>query len=145
MRFPSSHLLIAFAISLRPCTCFSVSTSNDANTLANAIFGNGLTILSSSFSGASVSSGTFADGPFGIGSGGILTSGTAVGALAGGDHYVNNGAPGSDTYCGASTYNAAILTVDLFLNPTFNGINFEYIMASEEEGYGTYIFRRFCS
>ncbi|KAL6411630.1 hypothetical protein AUP68_05346 [Ilyonectria robusta] len=115
MRFTSSHFL-------------------RCETLANAIFGNGLTILSSSFSGASVSSGTFADGPFGIGSGGILTSGTAVGALPGGDHYVNNGAAGSDTYCGAATYNAAILTVDLFLNPTFNGINFEYIMASEEEG-----------
>ncbi|KAH7006878.1 hypothetical protein EDB80DRAFT_511504, partial [Ilyonectria destructans] len=83
---------------------------------------------------ASASSGTFTDGPFGIGSGGMLTSGAAIGALTNGDHYVNNNAPGSDTYCGVNTYNAAILTVDLFLNPTFDGINFEYIMASEEEG-----------
>lgn len=145
MWFPSSHLLIAFAISLRPCTCFSVTTTDDADTLANAIFGNGLTILHAQFSGASVSSGTFTDGPFGIGSGGMLTSGAAIGALPNGDHYVNNNAPGSDTYCGVNTFNAAILTVDLFLDPTFGGINFEYIMASEEEGYVIYIYRTFCN
>jgi hypothetical protein len=133
MWFASSHLLIACAI-LRLCACFSITTSNDANTLADAIFGNGLTILQAQFSGASVSSGTFAEGPFGIGSGGILTTGAAIGALPAGDHYVNNGAPGSATYCNANTFNAAILTVDLLLDPTYNGFNIEYIMASEEMG-----------
>ncbi|KAH6889271.1 hypothetical protein B0T10DRAFT_561742 [Thelonectria olida] len=107
-----------------PTNTDSANTSEDTNTPGN----------SAQFSGASVSSGTFTDGPFGIGSGGILTSGAAVGALPNGDHYVNNGAPGSDTYCNVNTFNAAILTVDLFVSPPHRGINVQYIVASEEEG-----------
>ncbi|QKD50517.2 uncharacterized protein FOBCDRAFT_237521 [Fusarium oxysporum Fo47] len=130
----SSIQVVASAVLLPVSQAFSIVTTNDANALASAIFGQGITILQASFSGATVSSGTFADGPFGIGSGGILTSGAAVGALPNGDHYVNNGAPGSDTYCNANTFNAAILTVDFFLNPTYSGVRVELILASEEEG-----------
>lgn len=114
---------------------FGVTANNDANALAAALFsGPGITIVSASFTGAAASSGTFVDGPFGIGSGAILTTGTAVGALPNGDHYVNNGQPGSSTYCGPSTFNAAILSVDVIVDVGYNGIDFEYIMASEEEG-----------
>ncbi|KAJ3523119.1 hypothetical protein NM208_g12574 [Fusarium decemcellulare] len=113
---------------------YSVSASGDATTLANAIFGQGITILQAQFSGAAISSGTFTDGPFGIGNAGILTSGAAEGSLAGGDHYVNNGAAGSDTYCGSNTFNAAILTVDFLVQPGYNGVDVEFIIASEEEG-----------
>ncbi|KAJ4044465.1 hypothetical protein NW753_003955 [Fusarium oxysporum] len=130
----SSIQVVVSAVLLPVSQAFSIVTTNDANALASAIFGQGITILQASFSGATVSSGTFADGPFGIGSGGILTSGAAVGALPNGDHYVNNGAPGSDTYCNANTFNAAILTVDFFLNPTYSGVRVELILASEEEG-----------
>ncbi|KAF4472756.1 hypothetical protein FALBO_341 [Fusarium albosuccineum] len=135
MGFQLTGLIASTLLLLSPCTAFSVTASNDANTLANAIFsGPGITILQAAFSGAAQSSGTFTDGPFGIGNAGMLTSGAAVGALPGGNHYVNNGAPGSDTYCGPNTFNAAILTVDFFINPTYNGIDVEFIMASEEEG-----------
>ncbi|KAI8711820.1 hypothetical protein NCS52_01446300 [Fusarium sp. LHS14.1] len=114
---------------------FGVTANNDANVLANALFsGPGITIVSASFTGAAASSGTFVDGPFGIGTGAILTTGTAVGALPNGDHYVNNGQPGSSTYCGPNTFNAAILSVDVIVDVGYNGIDFEYIMASEEEG-----------
>ncbi|UPK99639.1 hypothetical protein LCI18_010574 [Fusarium solani-melongenae] len=127
--------LTLWATVVHRCLGFSVTGSNDANVLANALFsGPGITIVQASFSGAAVSSGTFTDGPFGIGSGAILTSGSAVGALPNGDHYVNNGQPGSDTYCNVNTFNAAILTVDVVVGVGYNGIDFEYIMASEEEG-----------
>lgn len=135
MRLQLSSIQVVASVVLLPVSqAFSIVTTNDANALASAIFGQGITILQASFSGATVSSGTFADGPFGIGSGGILTSGAAVGALPNGDHYVNNGAPGSDAYCNANTFNAAILTVDFFLNPTYSGVRVELILASEEEG-----------
>ncbi|KNA98236.1 hypothetical protein FOXG_02632 [Fusarium oxysporum f. sp. lycopersici 4287] len=135
MRLQLSSIQVVASVVLLPVSqAFSIVTTNDANALASAIFGQGITILQASFSGATVSSGTFSDGPFGIGSGGILTSGAAVGALPNGDHYVNNGAPGSDTYCNANTFNAAILTVDFFLNPTYSGVRVELILASEEEG-----------
>jgi hypothetical protein len=131
----SVGILTLWASLVHHCIGFGVTESGDANTLANAIFsGPGITIIQASFSGASVSSGTFTDGPFGIGSGAILTSGAAVGALPGGDHYVNNGAPGSDTYCGTNTFNAATLTVDVLVQPGYAGIDFEYILASEEVG-----------
>ncbi|KAH7229929.1 hypothetical protein BKA60DRAFT_590705 [Fusarium oxysporum] len=107
----SSIQVVASAVLLPVSQAFSIVTTNDANALASAIFGQGITILQASFSGATVSSGT----------GGILTSGAAVGALPNGDHYVNNGAP-------------AILTVDFFLNPTYSGVRVELILASEEEG-----------
>ncbi|KAF4456468.1 hypothetical protein F53441_1418 [Fusarium austroafricanum] len=135
MRFQISSLqLIASAVLLPASWAFSITTTNDANALADAIFGQGITILQASFSGAAVSSGTFTEGPFGIGSGAILTSGAAVGALPNGDHYVNNGAPGSSTYCGPNTFNAALLTVDILLDPAYSGVRVEIILASEEEG-----------
>ncbi|RSL98684.1 hypothetical protein CDV31_012469, partial [Fusarium ambrosium] len=130
----SAGILTLWAALVHQCLGFSVTQSSDATTLANAIFGTGITILQASFSGAAISSGTFTDGPFGIGTGAILTSGAAVGALPGGDHYVNNGAAGSDTWCGPNTFNAAILTVDILVQPGFSGVEFEYIVASEEEG-----------
>ncbi|RSL74269.1 hypothetical protein CEP53_000355 [Fusarium sp. AF-6] len=130
----SAGILTLWAALVHQCLGFSVTQSGDATTLANAIFGTGITILQASFSGAAISSGTFTDGPFGIGTGAILTSGAAVGALPGGDHYVNNGAAGSDTWCGSNTFNAAILTVDILVQPGFSGVEFEYIVASEEEG-----------
>ncbi|KAJ4123004.1 hypothetical protein NW768_009996 [Fusarium equiseti] len=130
----SSIHLVTSAVLLPACQAFSVTATNDANTLASAIFGDGITVLQAAFSGAAISSGTFTDGPFGIGNGGILTSGAAVGALPNGNHYVNNGAPGSDTYCGPNTFNAALLTVDILVGTGFSGLRVEAILASEEEG-----------
>ncbi|KAK1671497.1 hypothetical protein BDP55DRAFT_675761 [Colletotrichum godetiae] len=131
-----SILLAAFAAFAPLCGSFSVTTTSDANVLANAIFnGPGITVLQATFSGAAVSSGTFTDGLGGIGNGAILTSGTAGGALPGGNQYSDNGAAGSDTYCGANTFNAAILTVGIAIDPGYNGVQVEFILASVEEGY----------
>lgn len=127
--------LVALAALMRASCAFSVTANTDGNALASAIFGNGINIISASFTGASVSSGTFTDGPFGMGDAAILTSGAAVGALPNGDHYVNNGAAGSVTYCGGgSSNNAAILTADVMVIPGFGGMRFEVVMASEELG-----------
>ncbi|KAG4261105.1 hypothetical protein FPRO06_02805 [Fusarium proliferatum] len=127
--------LVALAALLRASCAFSVTANTDGNALASAIFGNGISVISASFTGASVSSGTFTDGPFGMGDAAILTSGAAVGALPNGDHYVNNGATGSATYCGdGSSNNAAILTADVMIIPGFGGMRFEVVMASEELG-----------
>lgn len=127
--------LTLWATLVHRCLGFSITASNDANVLANAMFtGPGITIVSASYTGSAASSGSYIDGPFGISTGAILTTGTAVGALPNGDHYVNNGQPGSSTYCGPSTFNAAILSVDILVGVGYNGLNFEYIMASEEEG-----------
>lgn len=89
------------------CTAISITASNDPTTLAEAIFnGLGVTVVGATYQGATNAAGTFTDGPFGIGSGGILTTGNAPDALPGGNDYVNNGAAGSATYCGPSSFNA---------------------------------------
>lgn len=128
-------IIISWLLFASGCISFTVSQTDDAGVLANAIFsGPGITVLQATFSGASIAVGTFADGPFGIGSGAILTTGAAEGALPGGDHYVDNGAPGSSMYCSANSFNAAILTVDILVEPGYAGILVEFIFASEEQG-----------
>ncbi|KAF5577307.1 hypothetical protein FPCIR_12192 [Fusarium pseudocircinatum] len=127
--------LVALVALLRASYAFSVTAVTDGDALASAIFGAGIIVISASFTGASDSSGTFTDGPFGMGDAAILTSGTAVGALLNGGHFVDNGAAGSVTYCGgSSSNNAAILTADVMLLPGFGGMRFEVVMASEESG-----------
>ncbi|KAF5486513.1 hypothetical protein CGCF413_v013823 [Colletotrichum fructicola] len=130
-----STFITALAAVIPRCHCFGVTASNNALVLANAIFtGPGVVVQSATFTGSSASSGTFTGGLGGIGNGAILTTGNAVGALPNGDHYVNNGAAGSDTYCGTNTFNAAILSVSVAIANGYNGVEVEFIMASEEEG-----------
>ncbi|KAK1852530.1 hypothetical protein CCHR01_04879 [Colletotrichum chrysophilum] len=130
-----STFITALAAVIPRCHCFGVTASNNALVLANAIFtGPGVVVQSATFTGSSASSGTFTNGLGGIGNGAILTTGNAVGALPNGDHYVNNGAAGSDTYCGTDTFNAAILSVSVAISNGYNGVQVEFIMASEEQG-----------
>ncbi|KAH8901961.1 hypothetical protein BR93DRAFT_867808, partial [Coniochaeta sp. PMI_546] len=77
----------------------------------------------------------FTDGPFGIGSGAILTSGTAVGALPGGNNHVANGAAGS-SYCGPNTNDGSVLTVGITILPGYEGLLVNLILASEESAPG---------
>ncbi|TDZ61478.1 hypothetical protein CTRI78_v004346 [Colletotrichum trifolii] len=133
---PLTIASVAALLGLVPfCDSLTVTASNNANVLANALFsGPGITVSSAIYSGASAASGTFTAGLGGIGSGALLTSGSAVGALPGGNLYVNNGAAGSATYCGANSFNAAILTVTVSLGAGYSGIQVEFVLASEEAG-----------
>ncbi|TEA14842.1 hypothetical protein C8034_v003025 [Colletotrichum sidae] len=133
---PLTIASVAALLGLVPfCDSLTVTASNNANVLANALFsGPGITVSSASYSGASAASGTFTAGLGGIGSGALLTSGSAVGALPGGNLYVGNGAAGSATYCGANSFDAAILTVTFSLGAGYSGIQVEFVLASEEAG-----------
>jgi hypothetical protein len=83
---------------------------------------------------ASTSAGTFTDGPFGIGSGAILTTGQVVNANPGRTPFNGNLGPGSPFCGGTDSFSAAILTVDVVTLPGFDGILFEFILASQELG-----------
>ncbi|TDZ33932.1 hypothetical protein C8035_v000673 [Colletotrichum spinosum] len=133
---PSTIASVAALLGLVPfCDSLTVTASNNANVLANALFsGPGITVSSASYSGAEAASGTFTAGLGGIGSGALLTSGSAVGALPGGNLYVDNGAAGSATYCGANSFNAAILSVTISLGAGYSGVQVEFVLASEEDG-----------
>ncbi|KAG7413798.1 hypothetical protein Forpe1208_v008342 [Fusarium oxysporum f. sp. rapae] len=133
-------LLAIWALLLSPCSSIDIVTTNDGNVLANAaISGPGVTVVSGSFSGSSMAAGTFSNGPFGIGSGIILTSGSAAGALPGGDGYVANGAAGSNTYCGANTFDGAILTMDIDVDAGFNGFLVQLILAGQPDPIGIFL------
>jgi hypothetical protein len=127
--------VIASTALLSVCQAFTIDRTNDAATLAYAIFGEGITIINSMYTGASVAAGVLTDGPFGIGTAAILTTGSTDGAATTtGDRYVNNGAPGSNMYCGGNTFNGALLKAQISVDTGFNGIRVELVIASEEEG-----------
>jgi hypothetical protein len=116
----------------------SVTSTNDANTLASNILGSGITISNATYSGAAGASGTFTGGGnIGIGSGIILTSGGATvaqGPNNSGNATVDNGSSGlaslNALVPGYTTYDATQLSFDF----TSNGgdLFFNYVFGSEE-------------
>ena len=130
-----SHSASRFAVLtslFRLGNTFNVTAANDANARASAIFGNGITVIQAQYTGATSASGLFTDGPFGIGSGAIFTTGDTS-SVTGGGFFVGNGQPGITQYCGGNGQNAAYLITDVLLNGAFNGIYFDYVLASSEE------------
>ncbi|EWY81409.1 hypothetical protein FOYG_15658 [Fusarium oxysporum NRRL 32931] len=121
---------------------FTVTQDNDGSgqTVAQAIFtGQGLSVVNWDLSAASGSYGSFADGPFGIGSGGILATGPVSGALPGGNRNVDNGHSnngGHDSYCGPNSQNALVLYAGVFIDSGYNGVQLEFILATEEDEGG---------
>ena len=123
----------------------SVTGSSNAEALANLILGSGITISNASFTGTTVSAGSFSGGlaaGIGIEQGLILTSGDiniAPGpnddSGAGADFYEQLGyqGPGDsdlDAIVGADTYDATVLEFD-FVSDGGN-LFFNYAFASEE-------------
>lgn len=117
----------------------TVSTTNDANTLANNILGSGITLVgSATYTGAAGAAGTFTGGGnIGIASGIILTSGGATvaqGPNSSGSAGVSNGTAGlaslNALIPGYSTHDAAMLSFDF---TTAGGdLYFNYVFGSEE-------------
>ncbi|KAM0084266.1 hypothetical protein ACKRZS_003483 [Fusarium odoratissimum] len=122
----------------------SVVTSTDATAVASAIFnGAGVSVTDATFEksyweenglgGNLGSAGIFTSGPFGIGSGGILTTGYSRDADDSSyGQNVDTQIDGSD-YCGPDTTNAAVLSVELVVEPEYNGLSIEFILATEED------------
>lgn len=137
----TASLLVA-AILPSTAHAINVTTSTDANTLANNILGSGISISNVSLIGANTQQGTFtgglADG-IGIDAGIILTSGNANSADTGGagnitDNTTSFTGTGSNTaltnLSGFSTNDQNVLKFDF----TSNGgdVFFNYVFASEE-------------
>ncbi len=151
MRKPTQVSMIA-CIALSVVTighgAITVTTSSDADVLANEILGTGVHIVpgSPTYTGASAASGLFANGlasGIGIESGVILTSGYAV--LAEGGNVSDsasgaNGLPGDADLdatlpAGDVTYDATVLEFDF--TSAGGDLSVTYIFASEE--YNEYV------
>ena len=137
----SAATLLGFGLVTSPAhATVLVTPTNDANTLANAILGSGITINNATYTGALQASGTFSGGNsagIGIDNGIILTTGRAIDAA--GPNNIGNtstsnaptpGDPQLDTLSGGVTRDAAALSIDF----TTNGGNlyFNYVFGSEE-------------
>ena len=117
----------------------SVTTTNDAETLANTILGGGITISNLSYNGHESASGTFTDGlssGIGMDEGIILTSGNA--SLAEGPN-TSDGATGSNGFAGDSDLNALIpqstndaTVLEFDFESAGGDLFFNYVFASEE-------------
>lgn len=132
------------ALLASPAHALTVTPTSDADTLVNTLLGSGVSIVSSSFTGASGSAGLFsgADGAIGINSGVILTSGQAnlaVGpnnqASAGADNGLDGTSPLDALIPGYNTYDATIL--DIVFTTTTGNLFFNFVFASEE--YNQYV------
>ncbi|EEU34599.1 uncharacterized protein NECHADRAFT_104883 [Fusarium vanettenii 77-13-4] len=117
----------------------SISVVSNPETVANAIFTSGVSVTSASWNtGFNQNAvGTFTNGPLGVASGGILTTGGSKDAAAYQAYSVNieNGAGASQTYCGGDSLDAAVLSVDIEVQQGFNGVEVEFVFASEEYSY----------
>lgn len=121
----------------------SIETSNDATAVPSTIFkGPGISITDATFEksyqeqnglgGYLGSAGIFTSDPFGIGSGGILTTGYSRNADENTHNQnVDTQMDGSE-YCGPDTTNAAVLSVELVVEPEYNGLSMEFILATRE-------------
>ncbi|KAJ4323282.1 hypothetical protein N0V84_004411 [Fusarium piperis] len=117
----------------------SISTINDPGTIANAIFTSGVNVVSASWNPENNerAMGTFTNGPLGLASGALLTTGYAQDAAAYQAYSVNieNGGGASQDYCGEDSMDAVVLTVDIEVQQGFNGVEVEFVLASEEYTY----------
>jgi hypothetical protein len=121
----------------------TVTTTNDADTLANTIAGSGITITNATYNGGVAASGTFiGDAVFGLGEGIVLTSGsaqTAADTVNNSDSTTVNSGTGNDAdldaLVGGGTQNATSLEFDF----TTDGgdLFFDWSFASEE--YNEYV------
>ncbi|KAM0414729.1 hypothetical protein ACHAPT_013420 [Fusarium lateritium] len=114
----------------------SISVVSEPGTVANAIFTSGVNVLSASWNpGFSANAvGTFTNGPLGVATGGILTTGGSKDAAAYQSYSleIENGAGASQSYCGQDSLDAAVLTVNIEVQQGFNGVEVEFVLASEE-------------
>ncbi|RTE80282.1 hypothetical protein BHE90_005210 [Fusarium euwallaceae] len=117
----------------------SISVVSNPQTVANAIFTSGVSVTSASWNaGFSENAvGTFTNGPLGVASGGILTTGGSKDAAEYQAYSLNieNGAGASQSYCGENSLDAAVLSVDIEIQQGFNGVEVEFVLASEEFSY----------
>ncbi len=129
--------------------------TNDAQTLVQALTGQGVNIVSvtlapgvdfSDGQGASPPTGTYTEGPLGLPDGIVMTSGTARNALPPNDETGATGSSpyGDDALChqvaGVATTDASKLTIQFTLDAGADGIAFDWLFGSEEypEYVGSY-------
>lgn len=136
-KYFASFAALAFAST---ASCLSVTPSNDPTALANALLGDGITLVSATYSGAIDSSGLYKNGPLGIRDSIVLTTGDAVGVVPGpstaGELNVGKATPGH-AMCkslngGITTYDASVLSMNVILGPGFTGFSSEFIFTTEE-------------
>ncbi len=122
----------------------SINPTSNADDLVASLLGSGVTVVSSSFSGANGAAGLFsgASGAIGINSGVILTSGLASLAVGPNDQSgagVDNGISGTGQLDalipGYTTYDASVL--DIVFTTGSGDLFFNFVFASEE--YNQYV------
>jgi hypothetical protein len=134
MRYTQKLAAVTAAV-LTGASALSVTPTGDATTLANAILGPGLTLISATFQGASTGSGTYTSGPLGIRDSAILTSGDALHPNAPSTPGTTQDLPGfgrCDTLSGGDSFDAAVLTLEVSLAEGFPGFFSQFIFASDE-------------
>lgn len=123
-------LLLAVAQSL------TVAPTDDALTLANAVLGDGIDIISASIITPHLASAIFTNGPQGMNEGALFTTGLAVDAMPGGNtlfstQHGTEGHPLCAEVSGTTaTSDATVLTVKVNIPEGFDGFQARVIFST---------------
>ncbi|KAH0543249.1 hypothetical protein FGG08_002413 [Glutinoglossum americanum] len=134
MRYTNKLAAVA-AVALTGVSAANITPTGDANTLANAILGPGVSLISASFQGAATGSGTYTDGPLGIKDAAILTSGDALHPYDPSTSGTEQDLPGfgrCDDLSGGVSFDAAVLTMEVELDEGYPGFFSQFVFASDE-------------
>jgi hypothetical protein len=134
MRY-TSKLAAAAAVAITGASAANITPTGDANTLANALLGPGITLVSASFQGDPAGSGTYTDGPLGIKNSIILTSGDALHPYGPSTEGTAQNLPGfyrCDDLSGGTSFDAAVLTLHVTLDTGYQGFYSQFVFASDE-------------
>jgi hypothetical protein len=136
---------MGMAVGVASADPIAVTTTNNANTLANNIAGSGITINSATYVGAAGAAGTYTNATpalgAGTGSGIVLSTGLAQGVVGPNTSPsftgVNNTAGDANltALVGATTNDAASLTINF--TPVAGTVSFQFVFGSEE--YNEYV------
>ena len=113
------HALASWVLLFPTCLAIVVQQGTPAD---DVVAGPGVTVADSDFAGSPNSIRSFTEGPFGIGSGVLISSGASQDAAPGGFANSDQGAPGNGLCNSPSSFDAAVFTLDLFVDSGFNGI-----------------------
>jgi len=134
MRY-TSKLAAAAAVAITGASAVNITPTGDATTLANALLGPGLTLVSAEFKGDPAGSGTFTDGPLGIKNSIVLTSGNVLHPNEPSSEGTEQNLPGfgrCDDLSGGDSFDAAVLTLQVKLEAGYPGFYSQFVFASDE-------------
>ena len=144
MHFSNTPVVLAAATAFSLVSAVNITPTTDANTLAKALLGPGIKLTSATFQGYDGGSGTFTGGPQGVPDAIVLTTGDVTHPNPPSSEGLAQNVPGfarCDALSGGTSYDAAVLTLQVELQSGYGGFSSKFVFATDE--YPEYVGSQF--